>query len=61
MMGTPLSSLDVPVLKGTSGILAFTDSEIADDNEYTCVKCGRCVEACPNFLNPSKLAKLARS
>lgn len=60
MMGMPLASLDVPVLKGTSGILAFTESEARLATEYTCIRCGRCVEACPQFLNPSRLARLAR-
>ncbi len=61
MMGTPLASLDVPVVKGTSGLLAFTDAEARLATEYTCIKCGRCVEACPQFLNPSRLGRLARA
>lgn len=61
MMGMPLASLDVPVLKGTSGILAFTEAETRLPTEYTCIRCGRCVEACPQFLNPSRLARLARA
>jgi Na+-translocating ferredoxin:NAD+ oxidoreductase subunit C len=61
MMGTPVPSLDVPVVKGTSGILAFTDREAVRPPEYPCIRCGRCVEACPYFLNPSKLARLARA
>ena len=61
MMGTPLASLDVPIVKGTSGLLAFTDAEARLPAEYTCIKCGRCVEACPQFLNPSRLGRLARA
>ncbi len=61
MMGTPLASLDVPIVKGTSGLLAFTDVEARLPAEYTCIKCGRCVEACPQFLNPSRLGRLARA
>lgn len=61
MMGQPLASLDVPVLKGTSGLLAFTESDTRLPREYSCIKCGRCVEACPQLLNPSRLAKLARA
>ncbi|HHB92481.1 MAG TPA: electron transport complex subunit RsxC [Thioploca sp.] len=60
MMGIPLSSLDVPILKGSSGILAFTATETSKPEEYSCIRCGRCVEACPHFLNPSHLAKLAK-
>jgi electron transport complex protein RnfC len=61
MMGMPLASLDVPVLKGTSGILAFTEVEARLPVEYACIRCGRCLDACPNFLNPSRLARLARA
>ena len=61
MMGTTVASLDIPVLKGTSGILAFTAIETARPKEYPCIRCGRCVEACPYFLNPSRLARLAKA
>jgi H+/Na+-translocating ferredoxin:NAD+ oxidoreductase subunit C len=61
MMGRPIASLDVPVLKGSSGILAFTDAETARPQEYPCIRCGRCLEACPYFLNPSRFARLARA
>lgn len=61
MMGQPLASLDAPVLKGTSGLLAFTEAEVAHPNEYACVKCGRCVEACGQQLNPQRLARLAKA
>ena len=60
-MGQPLASLDVPVLKGTSGLLAFTDDAIDHAREYACVRCGQCLEACGNFLNPSRLARLAKA
>jgi electron transport complex protein RnfC len=60
MMGMPLASLDVPVLKGTSGLLAFTEEVIDHTTEYACLRCGRCLEACSNFLNPARLARLAR-
>ncbi|MHC4083021.1 MAG: electron transport complex subunit RsxC, partial [Planctomycetota bacterium] len=61
MMGQPLASLDVPVLKGTSGILAFTEQVISHPPEYACLRCGRCLEACGNFLNPARLARLAKA
>ncbi len=60
MMGMPIASLDVPILKGSSGILAFTEQETRVPKEYACIHCGRCVEACPVFLNPSRLARLSR-
>lgn len=61
MMGAPTASLDVPVLKGTSGILAFTEAETRTGAEYPCIRCGRCLEACPYFLNPSRFARLAKA
>jgi electron transport complex protein RnfC len=61
MMGMPIASLDVPILKGSSGILAFTATETGRSTEYPCIRCGRCLEACPHFLNPSRLAKLAKA
>ncbi len=61
MMGAPIASLDVPVLKGSSGILAFTEQETARPREYPCIRCARCLEACPYFLNPSRLARLGKA
>ncbi len=61
MMGMPLATLDAPVLKGTSGLLAFTEDVVNHPTEYACVRCGQCLEACGNFLNPSRLARLARA
>ncbi|NEX21635.1 electron transport complex subunit RsxC [Thiorhodococcus mannitoliphagus] len=61
MMGAPIASLDAPMLKGSSGLLAFTAQETARPKETPCIRCGRCVEACPYFLNPSRLARLAKA
>ena len=61
MMGTPIASLDAPIIKSSSGVLAFTAEQTARPKEYPCIRCGRCVEACPYFLNPSKLARLAKA
>jgi len=61
MMGMPLATLDAPVLKGTSGLLAFTEEVINHPVEYACVRCGQCLEACSNLLNPSRLARLAQA
>ena len=59
MMGQSLPSLDVPVLKGTSGLLAFTKDALLQRVEHPCIRCGRCIEACPVFLNPQQLARLS--
>ncbi|MDJ0749001.1 MAG: electron transport complex subunit RsxC [Woeseiaceae bacterium] len=61
MMGRPIASLDVPVLKGCSGVLVFADAVTTGRREYACISCGRCLEACPYFLNPSRLARLSRA
>ena len=61
MMGSPIVSLDAPVLKGTSGILAFRRGETFRPDESACIRCGRCLEACAVFLNPSLLARLSRA
>ena len=61
MMGRPIASLDVPILKGCSGVLVFTEEQTARRKEYPCISCGRCLEACPYFLNPSRLARLSKA
>jgi len=63
MMGAAASSLDISVTKGTSGVVAFTDTEAERTHRriYPCIRCGYCVDACPIFLNPSKLGILAAS
>jgi electron transport complex protein RnfC len=53
MTGMALPSLDYVVVKGTSGYLFFTDVEVPE--EGPCIRCGRCVDACPMFLMPLKL------
>jgi electron transport complex protein RnfC len=57
MMGQTLPSLDVPITKGTSGFVAFPAATAAP--EYPCINCGYCIDACPLFLNPTQLGKLA--
>lgn len=60
MMGMVQRSLDIPVVKGTSGILLMGDEHAEDTDTYNCVRCGRCVDACPMFLNPSTLGLMAK-
>lgn len=62
MMGFSLRSLDFPVMKGTSGLLLFNqESPFANTlPEQTCVRCGRCVDICPMFLQPTVIAKAVK-
>ncbi len=61
MMGVAVSNLDISIVKGTSGILVFTNQDIQRPAKvYPCIKCGACVDACPLFLNPSRLGIMAK-
>ena len=61
MMGQPLPSLDVPVVKGTSGILALTDADVNERPAEPCIRCGTCVSICPCGLVPVEMAALIRN
>ena len=63
MMGQAAANLDVPITKGTSGVVVFTAVEQAQvtQQEYPCIRCGQCLDACPMHLNPSYLGTLARN
>ncbi|HLV31181.1 MAG TPA: RnfABCDGE type electron transport complex subunit C, partial [Chitinispirillaceae bacterium] len=56
MMGLAQTHTDVPVIKSTSGILAYNKTT-PGIREYPCINCGRCIQACPVNLVPSRLAK----
>lgn len=58
MMGIAQWSLDVPVVKGTSGILAWKAPPLP--REYPCIRCARCLEHCPMDLVPTQLAKYVK-
>jgi Na+-translocating ferredoxin:NAD+ oxidoreductase subunit C len=60
MMGLAQASLDVPLLKGTTGVVVLTRADTAQRRAYPCIHCGRCLDACPMFLNPQRLGDLAR-
>jgi len=56
MMGLAQYSLDVPVIKGTSGILCLTKDEIELEERSNCIRCGQCIESCPIKLMPTTIA-----
>jgi len=61
MMGVAVSNLDISIVKGTSGIVVFGEEHVTKSEKiFPCIKCGACVDACPIFLNPSKLGILAK-
>ncbi len=58
MMGMALSSLDVPVIKTSSCLLVFSDSKAYLPEESACIRCGKCIQACPMHLQPYELNQL---
>lgn len=60
MMGMAINRTDIPVTKGCSGILAL-GKEAVEPEESACIRCGRCLRACPMKLLPAKLDALVRA
>jgi len=55
MMGLAVTSLNTPVMKGTSGILVYRAEDLPNLNKFKCMRCGRCIDACPMGLIPSAM------
>jgi electron transport complex protein RnfC len=60
MMGRAVVDINTPVMKGCSGITILTDKEASRHEELSCIKCAKCVSACPMGLEPYMLAKLGK-
>ena len=60
MMGVAQGNLDVPLTKGTTGVVVLAEDEVVQQASHACIRCGRCLEACPVYLNPSLLGRLAK-
>ena len=61
MMGLPIFSLDMPVSRNSSALLAFVKDPTATMKETNCINCGRCVKACPINLVPTRMLKAAKA
>ena len=59
MMGKAVISLDVPVTKGTNSITVLTDADAHRKKAQPCIRCAKCVDACPMGLEPYLLATLS--
>ena len=59
MMGKALLSLDVPMTKGSSGLLIMNSKEARRSAPQPCIRCAKCVSACPMGLEPYLLATLS--
>ena len=57
MMGKALVTDDVPIAKGSSGILVLKKEETARKPMRSCIRCAKCVHACPMGLNPAFLMR----
>ena len=58
MMGRAVASLDIPITKGTSGILLMQDQESSRGECINCIRCSRCTTVCPMGLEPYLLMTL---
>ncbi|TCT22908.1 electron transport complex subunit RsxC [Thiobaca trueperi] len=61
MMGQPLPSARVPMVKGSNGVLALTAAETSLSQPMPCIRCASCVQACPCGLLPLELAARIRA
>lgn len=59
MMGKPIANIDGPTLKGSSSVLFLTEKESDREPSSNCIRCAKCVGACPMGLEPYLLLRLA--
>ena len=60
MMGRALVNLSAPIMKGCSGVTVYSDGDALRGKEMACIKCGKCVNACPIGLEPYLLARASK-
>lgn len=59
MMGMAIYSLDIPVTKTSSALLCMSKDDVEEFETTACIRCGKCVEACPSRLVPQKMFQAA--
>jgi len=59
MMGVSLYTLDVPVVKTSSAILAYLEDASEDMEPGPCIRCGKCLSVCPSSIAPQKMMELS--
>ncbi|MBR2406214.1 MAG: electron transport complex subunit RsxC [Clostridia bacterium] len=57
MMGLALMNSELPILKQNNAIIALADEDVQEIPASTCIRCGRCVDACPMTLLPTSITK----
>jgi electron transport complex protein RnfC len=60
MMGKALNSIEVPVTKGTSGVVVFPANEASRPEATTCIRCAKCVGVCPMCLEPYLMIRMSQ-
>ena len=59
MMGKALTSIDVPICKGTNSVTIISGEEAVRKNPQPCIRCAKCVSACPMGLEPYLLSQVS--
>lgn len=60
MMGSALTDINYPILKGNNALLAFKKGDLSIKKETDCIRCGRCAAACPLNLVPTNIEKFTK-
>jgi electron transport complex protein RnfC len=60
MMGVAQYDLNAPIMKATSGIVVLTHDEVRKQEETACLRCGKCIDACPLHLMPTRLSRFSQ-
>jgi len=65
MMGVALADMDTPIMKTSGGVTVLTREQIGESKyrgrQTACIRCGRCLEVCPERLNPTRLAHAVKA